>query len=105
MANTYLVQYSIPGKDYSVGFSTREAAEKAVAKLTSHGRAAVIVEPKQTITREELLTYADGTWIMTNHDVTKILDFAIWSEPKPSGFLNGFWWRRKQLMDELGMES
>lgn len=60
---------------------------------------------KQTITREELLSYRDGTWIMTNHDVTKILDWANWSEPKPSGFLNGFWWRRKQLMDQLGMEA
>lgn len=61
------------------------------------------VEPKATITREQLLSYPDGTWIMTDHEVTKILDFARWSEPKPSGFLNGFWWRRKQLMDQLGM--
>jgi hypothetical protein len=55
------------------------------------------------ITRETLLSYPDGTWIMTDHDITTILDIARWSEPKPSGFLNGFWWRRKQLMDQLGM--
>jgi len=60
-------------------------------------------ETKTAITREQLLSYPDGTWIMTNHEITEILDTAFWSEPKPSGFLNGFWWRRKQLMDELGM--
>ena len=49
------------------------------------------------------MMHPDGTWIMTNREMTKILDFAKWSEPKPSGFLNGFWWRRKQLLDELGM--
>ena len=59
--------------------------------------------PGKPITRETLLSYPDGTWIMTDHEITKILDTAIWSEPKPSGFLNGFWWRRKQLMDQLGM--
>jgi hypothetical protein len=59
----------------------------------------------QPITRERLLEYSDGTWIMTNREMTMILDTAKWSEPQPSGFLNGFWWRRKQLMDQLGMEA
>lgn len=54
------------------------------------------------ITQEQLLSYPDGTWIMTDHDATKILDTARWSEPQPSGFLNGSWWRRNQLMDHLG---
>jgi len=56
----------------------------------------------RVIAQEQLLSYPDGTWIMTDHDVTKILDTARWSEPKPGGFLNGFWWRRNQLMDHLG---
>ncbi len=99
----WLVQYSILDKHYSVGFSTREAAETALRVLANAGRTASIVEPKQTITRDQLLSYPDGTWIMTNHDVTKILDTARWTEPKPSGFLNGFWWRRKELMDQLGI--
>lgn len=71
--------------------------------LANARRPASIVEPKQTITRDQLLSYPDGTWIMTNYDVTKILDTARWTEPKPSGFLNGFWWRRKELMDQLGI--
>lgn len=56
----------------------------------------------RTITKDKLLEYPDGTWIMTNHDLTEILNTAKWNEPKPSGSLNGFWWRRKQLLDELG---
>lgn len=99
----WLLQYSILDKHYSVGFSTPDAAHKAFAELTKAGRSAVIVEPQQTITREQLLSYPDGTWIMTDHDATKILDTALWSEPQPSGFLKGFWWRRKQLLDHLGI--
>lgn len=57
------------------------------------------------ITREQIMVYPDGTWIQTDHAITKILDTAKWSEPKPSGFLNGFWWRRKQLLDELRMSE
>jgi hypothetical protein len=57
------------------------------------------------ITREQLLQYPDGTWIMTDRDTTKVLDVAIWSAPRPSSALNGFWWRRKQLMDQLGMAA
>jgi len=40
----WLVQYNILNKYYSVGFSTREAAETAVAILTNAGRAAIIKE-------------------------------------------------------------
>lgn len=57
------------------------------------------------ITLEQLLSYPDGTWIMTDRNMTTVLDSARWTEPKPSGFLLGFWWRRKQLMDELGFPS
>jgi hypothetical protein len=51
------------------------------------------------ITWETLLSYPDGTWIMTDTNITTILGIACWSEPRPSGL---FWWRRKQLMDQLG---
>ena len=71
--------------------------------LTAMVKKMAALEPKETITLAELLSYPDGTWIMTNHEITKVLDTARWTEPKPSGFLNGFWWRRKQLMDQLGM--
>lgn len=57
------------------------------------------------ITREKLLEFPDGTWIKTNREMTHILDFAKWSEPQPSGFITGLWWRRKQLLDQLGMEA
>lgn len=62
-------------------------------------------ETGKPITSEELLSYSDGTWVMTDHAVTRIIDTAFWTEPRPSGFLNGFWWRRKELMDEKGWTS
>ena len=65
---------------------------------------ATITTMNTPITRETLLSYPDGTWIMTDDDITTILDIAHWKEPMPiSSSLNGWWWRRKQLMDQLGM--
>jgi hypothetical protein len=63
---------------------------------------ATSTRPGKPITREDLLAYPDGTWIMTDHEITKILDTEFWTRPRPSGS-NGYWWRRKQLMDQLGM--
>jgi len=51
-----LVQYNFSGKHYSVGFSTREAVETALRVLANAGRTASIIEPKQTITRDQLPT-------------------------------------------------
>lgn len=42
-AQCWLVQYAIMGRHYSVGFSTPEAADKAVRKLADAGRVAVVV--------------------------------------------------------------
>ena len=61
-------------------------------------------EINQRISREQLLGYPDGTWILTDRGTTTILDSAHMDSPKPQSDL-GWWWRRKQLMDQLGING
>ena len=55
------------------------------------------------ITLEKLLSYPDGTWILTDAKIMRILDTACWSEPWPPVIAgrNGLWWRRNQLLDQF----
>lgn len=55
------------------------------------------------LTREVLMELPDGCWVLTNREMTMILD-AI-HEPraaKPPRTQRGWWWRRKQVLDFLG---
>ena len=52
--------------------------------------------------REDILAYPDGTWIITDRAVSKIIGTAPMTASKPM-HAEGWTWRRKQLMDYLGM--
>jgi hypothetical protein len=54
------------------------------------------------LTRAEIESYPDGTWIETDQFCTRILHTWSMDTPQPDGV---YLWRRKQLMDQLGFPS
>jgi hypothetical protein len=54
------------------------------------------------LTRAEIESYPDGTWIETDQFCTRILHTWPMDTPQPDGV---YLWRRKQLMDQLGFPN